>query len=896
MPTIPRERWQQIDQLFAEALERPADERTAFLRATCGDDVELYSEVVALLKSDAEAEDALGESVSAFAAPLLPDLDTEWEDDLAVGDAVGPYRVVEELGRGGMGAVYLAERADGLFVRQVALKVVKRGMDTDEILRRFRHERQILASLNHPNIARLYDGGMTADGRPYLAMEYIDGQRLDRYCDAHRLSVEERLQLFMTVGEAVQFAHQNLVIHRDLKPSNILVTEKGRVKLLDFGIAKLLAEDVSETAITQTGMRVLTPEYAAPEQVAGTQVTTTADVYALGVVLYELLTGRRPKSNETTGTPDRPSTAVTKTMPDRDGTATIEPEAVGAARGTNASQLQRRLRGDVDVICLKALRPEPERRYASAEAFVEDIRRHLAGLPVTARPDTFGYRFRSFVRRHQLGVALTAAFVALLVGFAAFYTVRVTEERDLAQVERDKAQQAVTFLENLFQASDPFVPQDEPLDSLRIRDFIHLSTAKVRRDLDQQPELQTQMLQTLGVVYFNLGLYAEADSLLRESLTRRRQFFADDHPDLGRSLFELGALQQYMQAFDEAEALLSEALVVQRRAHGDEHPEVARTLNRMAELFRHKNEVARTDSLGQMALAIQRQTLGTHQETARTLDNLGLLYMSENRLDEAEPKLREALAMRREVLGEEHPEVAASINNLAGLMYNRGNLPEATDLLRESLGITQAALGDAHPDVAGILNNLAGLLMRQQRYDEAEPLFQRSLDLHRQLFGATHPRVAHSMNNLGELYRLQGNAEAAEPVLREALAMRQAAFGPEHPLVARTLNNLGLVLMEREQYAEAETVMAASESIRRSIFPPTHPEVVRIVTNRAHLFTVQGRFDEAEAKLLELADVLNAEPEAQAQLPQVYQTLEALYKAWDKPDEAATYEALLQAD
>ncbi|NBC17317.1 MAG: protein kinase, partial [Bacteroidetes bacterium] len=470
-----QERWEQIDRLFAEALERPPDERTAFLRARCGNDVALYREVVTLLKSDAEAESVLGESVTAFAAPLLPALEADLADGFAPGERVGPYRLQHEIGRGGMGAVYLAERVDGQFDRRVALKVIKRGMDTDEILHRFRFERQILARLEHPHIARLYDAGVTDDGRPYLAMEYVDGQPLHRYCDGRTLPVDERLRLFQTVCAAVQFAHQNLVIHRDLKPSNILVTEGGAVKLLDFGIAKLLSDEATGAPLTRTGVRVLTPEYAAPEQRTDSVVTTAADVYALGVVLYELLTGRRPLAPDALPdtAPEPPSTAVTKPTErsHADGTTTtLTPETVSTARQTSAERLRRRLRGDLDVIVLKALRPEPERRYASAEAFLEDIKRHLDGLPVQARPDTLGYRLRKFVQRHTAGVAAAAAVLALILAFSVLHTTRVTQERNLARQERDKAAEVAAFLEGLFDASDPFAP--ERLDTMQVRTFL----------------------------------------------------------------------------------------------------------------------------------------------------------------------------------------------------------------------------------------------------------------------------------------------------------------------------------------------------------------------------------------------------------------------------------------
>jgi len=425
MDTLPPDRWYAVDRIFTEALDLRDGERAVFVRQACGSDDALYDEVIALLQSREAAQAALGESATAFAALLLPDLQHHLDDAarLPSGTRIGPYRLLEEIGRGGMGTVYLAERIDA-YHRRVALKLVKRGMDSDEILRRFRYERQILAGLEHPHIARLYDGGLSDDGRPYLAMEYVDGRPIDQYCDAATLDIDARLRLFASVCEAVQYAHQNLVVHRDLKPSNVLITAAGQVKLLDFGIAKLLDEEAAGVSapVTRTGLRVMTPAYAAPEQVRGEAITTATHVYALGVVLYKLLTGQRPYEDVEENAqaaeravleqePVRPSTAITK------ATETLTPERASAARATSVERLQRRLQGDLDVMVLKALRKEPERRYASAAAFAEDIRRHLDGLPVTARPDTRSYRVRKFVRRHRFGVGTAAVFALLVSAF-----------------------------------------------------------------------------------------------------------------------------------------------------------------------------------------------------------------------------------------------------------------------------------------------------------------------------------------------------------------------------------------------------------------------------------------------------------------------------------------------
>ncbi|MFQ5572464.1 MAG: serine/threonine protein kinase, partial [Rhodothermales bacterium] len=466
-----REHWPLIDDLFAAALDHPPEERTAFIDRACTGNPALRDELESLLRAYHASEHYL-EAIDADRARAL----IESVGELVCEEQrIGPYQVVRELGRGGMGAVFLAERADGQFEQQVALKLIKRGMDSDAILRRFLRERQILAHLRHENIARLLDGGVSDEDRPYFAMEYIDGLPLPDYCDTHRLDVEARLRLFQDVCRAVQYAHRSLIVHRDLKPSNMLVTEDGTVKLLDFGIAKLLDPEAQSgaTALTEAGLRAMTPEYAAPEQVRGEPVTTATDVYTLGVVLYELLTGHRPYQFERREPkaiarvindvePELPSTAVRREtdIQHTDGTTeTVTPLSVSRARSTQPDRLRRRLSGDLDTVVLKALRKEPERRYASAEAFVEDIRRHLAGLPVLAQKDTLAYRASKFVRRHTVGVVFATALGLLTLGSAVVMALQQAE----TMREAAKAEEVKSFVMSLFEMSDPDASKGETI-------------------------------------------------------------------------------------------------------------------------------------------------------------------------------------------------------------------------------------------------------------------------------------------------------------------------------------------------------------------------------------------------------------------------------------------------
>lgn len=534
------EEWDRIKVLLAEALDRPPAERQAFLEAACRHDAHLHAEVASLLEAyaSADAADAL-ESPFADAHRTIPSL---------AGRRLGPYRLLHVIGQGGMGAVYVAERADGQFDQRVAVKLVPPHLATPELLRRFRSERQILAHLDHPHIARLYDGGVTDEGIPYLVMEYVEGIPVTAYCERHHLSTDQRLRLFRTICDAVAYAHRNLVVHRDLKPSNILVRDDGQVKLLDFGIAKLLNED---EAAARTELRAMTPEYAAPEQILGGTVTTTTDVYQLGVLLYELLTGRRPYDLRERS-PREAERVICYQEPERPSEAILASPQAGRHPRAEQEKLRQRLAGDLDTIVLKALQKEPDRRYGSVELLRDDLWRHEHNLPVLARKDTFGYRASRFVRRHRLAVGaastvlvLLVAVVALAVHFAlttAAQSEAIRTERDRARTEAAKAEQINIFLQRVLSAADPF---QEGRD-VRVVDVLEGAAARIETELAGQPDVAAAVYRTLGITYQNLGLYAEAESILNAVLAAVQ----DEDPSLATTA--LGYLADLREARGDA--------------------------------------------------------------------------------------------------------------------------------------------------------------------------------------------------------------------------------------------------------------------------------------------------------------------------------------------------------
>ncbi|MFQ5571934.1 MAG: tetratricopeptide repeat protein [Rhodothermales bacterium] len=837
----PTDRWQQIEVLFAAALDRAPDERIAFLHQTCTD-AALCAEVEALLNAHNSAEGFLEDLDVEKATTLLHDAG----DASLTGRLIGLYRVIRELGRGGMGVVYLAERADGHFEQQVALKLIKRGMDSEEIERRFLKERQILARLEHSNIARLLDGGVSDDGHPYFAMEYVDGVPLTAYCDDHKLDIDARLHLFQEVCSTVQYAHQNLVVHRDLKPSNILVTDDGRMKLLDFGIAKLLDTDADSgpETLTEAGLRVMTPEYASPEQIQGEPVTTATDVYALGVLLYELLTGHRPYQFErrtpdevarvvTKEEPSRPSTVVTLTTETHraNGTMTVTPEQISLARSMPVARLRRRLSGDLDTMVLKALRKEPERRYPSAEAFLEDIKRHLAGLPVTARKETTGYRLRKFVRRHRGGVVAALAFVLLSLAFFAAYTLRISQERDLARSEANKAEQVSDFLVSLFHQSDPFGPNQ---DTLRVGDFLALGEQRLDSELVDQPDVRSKMMLVIGTVRRNLEHYDEALNLYEKSFRIRQQYLPPDHLDLAESLTEIGAALLLMDRYEEADSILQSALAIYQKNDATAQPAVADVLNNLAEVYVRQNDFEAADSLHRQVLALRRTLFDpTHPEIAVTLNNLGILARRRGAYEEAEESHREALSIRRAFYGNEHPLVAQSLINLALVLHSQDRYDEAKGLYREGIAIQTTLFGETDPRLISPLNSLAALLHSQGLYEESEPLFRQALSIGRRTYPTGHRRILIAMSNLANLLGDMDRGDEAERLLREVLAVRRASLPPNHPDVATTLSNLGTEMKGKGRYDEAETLYKEALGIYRARLGTEHPWTSIMLINLA---------------------------------------------------------------
>ncbi|NBB84992.1 MAG: tetratricopeptide repeat protein [Bacteroidetes bacterium] len=913
------DRWAQVEIIFLEALALPVDDRAAFLDAACaGDDEAAVRKAVdALLAAHEEAGDDYLDALDPDGAAALLQ-----ETDAAVSGPIGPYRIVHEVGRGGMGTVYLAERGDGQFEQQVALKLIKRGMDSEAVLRRFRTERQILARLHHPGIARLYDGGVSDDGRPYFAMEYVEGQPITRYCDDHRLSIERRLRLFEGVCEAVHYAHRNLVVHRDLKPSNILVaepvfasqdrrtpkTEDGQVKLLDFGIGKVLSDASEQQAqtVTEAGLRVMTPEYAAPEQVRGEPVTTATDVYALGVVLYELLTGRRPydvdgRTPEAVARvvcdtePDRPSTVVSRIQEGETEMTTTTSEIVEQRRATSPAALRRRLAGDLDTVVLKALRKEPERRYASAEAFVEDIKRHLAGLPVAARSATVGYRIRKFIGRHKAGVTgVLLVLFALIVGMglAVWQAQVAADQRDLARREAQKAEQVAGFMIEVFKAADPY---STPSDTITARELLRQGVDRIEERLAGQPAMQAQLMDVLGEVHQHLGSYDEAEALYQRALALRRSVHDNLHPDVATSLSHLATIIGAKGNVAAADSMHQVALAMRRSLYDEVHPDIASSLTSLGILSIQQLDYRRADSLLREALTIRREVFGPeHPRVAESLSNLGRVYHNTGDVEETERLYRDALAIRQKQLGREHPETLSNLNDLAVLLYQQEQFEAAEPFYREAVAIGRTVLGSDHAVVATYLSNLATLLYNKQQYSEARSLHEEALAARRKAYGEDHWMTATSQQLLGRTLHQLGELDEAEDALRQALAVYRANLPVQHNGIASVATALGELLLDSDRPAEALPLLKEGLDIRQIRYPEGHRRIGYAKSAYGAGLLALARYAEAEPFLQEGYAIMEREYRAGNWFTErARQRLRRLYTAWGKPDEADAHRALL---
>ena len=876
--------WRQARELFDRAVDLPAEERKALLAAECAGNEVLLRAVKDLLAADAMEGD-LEEALPS--GDLLEALEDE-RDRRWLGAELGPWRLLERIGHGGMGSVFLAERADRAFEKRVAVKLLPLWMSRHEDRRRFERERQILAALEHPHIARLLDGGTSEEGMPYLVMEYVEGLPLTEYCDHHRLSLEERIDLLRRVAETVAFAHQNLVVHRDLKAANILVTENGEPRLLDFGIAKLLegSEILGGMATTRTRGDFLTLGYASPEQITGEPITTASDVYSLGVLLYELLLGRRPfdwqgrspgdiENTLRTSAPAAPSDVVRGR---REVPGTLDPEALAARLQLRPGTLARRLKGDLDNIVLRTLRFEPSKRYASAQELGDDLYRLRHGLPVRARSAGRVYKVRKWVGRNAVLTTALLALMVFLLGFGVLswrQNQRLAAERDIALREKARAELVAQFLVDSFEQADPNRNRGEQLTA---REILESGARQVSRELEGEPELEAELLVVLGRVHVRLGLYEQARPLLERALELRQKHLPRDHLSIAESLHEWAELLHDEGEFDEAEktarqavalrrtrnpqkaaqslhllarirraqdareesiTLHKQALEIQRLHLGNEHPEVVHGLVLLARGLRFRGLREPAAEILEEALTIQERLFpGDHPDTGRLLVEISRLLKVNSRLAEAEIRAERALSMNRRLFGNVHPSVSSALNALASIHRELGEFEEAGELYQESLDLERRLLGTENLRFAIALYNQAYFLhLSLGRPAEAVPLFEEALEIAIRTVGEEHVNAGFFGAGLGGALVDLGRAHEAEPLLRQALDLfeRQSSGGSTGRNANWARSELAGALLHQGRQQEAKALLRKALPVLEEDLGAEH-EIVKRTRQRVESF------------------------------------------------------------
>lgn len=819
------EQYERVRSLFLQARDKPIEERAAFLDTACHDDSAIRSEVDALLNNDWPddtflATPPLGEHFLADNAPAFrprTTVDTGKTHGTPASPAhapeyIGRYRILNVLGEGGMGVVYRAEQERPQ--RIVALKVLRPGFNSYEALQRFRHEAQVLGWLQHPGIAQIYEAGTADTGsgpQPFFALELVHGATLTDFARQRKLAIHDRLVLFARVCDAIHHAHQKGIIHRDLKPGNIIVDTSGQPKVLDFGVARVTDADLNVTVQTVAGQIVGTLAYMSPEQVSGDSrnLDTRADVYALGVILYELLTGATPIDITDLSIPEA-ARAITERTPQ-------------TLRHSN-----RALRGDIETIVAKALEKDKERRYASAAALADDVRRHLSDQPIAARPATTFYQLRKFTRRHR---TLVTTVVAALIVLSAALTHMTLQRNRAIRAEQDAAANLVRaaaeaekagfinrFYTEMLRAADPARDGRD----VRVVDVLEQAAEHFMDDYSDQPVLQATLQNTIGIVYIGLGLFPEAEPFLRSAVDTRRRTFGDNHPETLEATTNLAGVLEKLGRWPEAETLTRRIRDARSASVGPDHVDTLNAANNYAEVLYKLGRISDAADIWQDTLARERRVLpADHALTLVTLNNLAQAYRHSGRDDDAVPVLRDLLARYGNLHGDKHPNTLTCMSNLAGILGKQGNFDEAERLLRHIVEVRRRELG-THPSTLTAINNLARLLQRAERFDEAERGALEVVAGHLELYGAANYRTVIARNNLATLWVRTDRPERAEPVYAELVDISARILPPGHFISAIVQRNYGECLTKLQEYARAEELLLEAHRRLLDHFGPDH--------------------------------------------------------------------------
>jgi eukaryotic-like serine/threonine-protein kinase len=854
------ERQSRVEQLVQEALELEARQQGEFLERHCAGDKSLRREVESLLAFGKDADNFMQASALQVAAQALAteDYAPQRREENGQVRSIGPYQLLTKLGEGGMGQVWLAEQTAPL-QRRVALKLIRWGMYDDTLLHRFQAERQSLAVMDHPSIAKVFDAGATQEGQPYFVMEYVAGVVITDYCDLKKLKIHDRLELFVKVCEGVQHAHQKTIIHRDLKPANILVVEidgKPVPRIIDFGLAKATNTGIGgESLHTRLGSFVGTPGYMSPEQCdpATQDVDTRTDVYSLGVVLYVLLAGNLPfDTHEWKNKPldemlrrlreEDPPRPSTKISTDRDTSS-----ATAEARGTEPRQLVSVLSGDLDCITMKAVEKDRARRYSTPSDLAADIRRYLNNEAVLAVPPSPAYRARKLARRYRTALITACAFGLVLIAAAVIIirqSMRANREAAVAAAVSD-------FLQNdlLAQASAATQsgPSAKPDPDLKVRTALDRAAERIEGKFAKQPDVEAAIRNTIGQTYTDLGIYRDAGKQLERALDLRRRVLGPEHPDTLKSMNSLAVVYWYGGKYPQAEDLHRQTLEIKRRVLGPEHPDTLRSMNGLAAVYVDEGKYPQAEALHSQTLEIRRRVLGPeHPDTLMSMNNLAVVYYYEGKYPQAEALDSQILEIRHQVLGPEHPNTLMSMHNLALVYNSEGKYPQAEALYNRTLEIQRRVLGPEHPGTLITMANLGLVYDSEGKYAQAEALDRQTLELKRRVLGPEHPDTLMSMNNLGVVYDDEGKYAQAEALDSQTLELKRRVLGPEHDATLRSMTNLALAYVDEGKYTQAEALDRQALEIQRHVLGPEHPDTLRSMNKLANIYNDEGKYTQAE--------------------------------------------------
>ncbi|MHC4072295.1 MAG: tetratricopeptide repeat protein, partial [Planctomycetota bacterium] len=806
-----------IKSIFAEAIEKKtSQERAAFLDKACGDDGDLRSKVEDLLKAHSQAGDFLEEPVIGANVTLGDPHLTE-----GPGTIISRYKILEKIGEGGMACVYMAEQKEPIR-RKVALKVIKLGMDTEQVITRFEAERQALAMMDHPNIAKVLDAGATETGRPYFVMELVKGVSITEYCDKNKLNTHERLDLFMQVCNAVQHAHQKGIIHRDIKPSNVMVTLlDGRpvTKVIDFGIAKATCLELTEkTLFTRYAQMIGTPEYMSPEQaeMSGLDVDTRTDIYSLGVLLYQLLTGALPFDPEmlraagyaeirrtiVEDEPPKPSTRLSSLGE--------EAKKVAESRGTKIALLVERLRKELEWIPLKAIRKDRARRYRSAAEMSDDVQNYLNGAPLIAGPESSLYRLKKSIHRNRaLVISIISILVVLVAGIAVSTVLAISADRSRAEAERQaRISQAVSdFLrDDLLGSADPWSGRSE---GTSVISFLDAASKQLEGKFADEPLIEASIRRTLGSTYWHLGRYSEAEKHLKRSLEVYRDRLGNEDFDTLLCMRELGWVYHWLGKYEQGEPLLLEALEGMRRTLSAEDGTLLYCMGWLSWLYINQGRYEEAEPLQAEALEVIQRKLGAeHEWVPSFMYSIGYIYRLQQRFDEAEKLITKALDICRRIRGDLDIETLTIITALGSLYSDQQRYQDVERLWAEALEGRRKVLGEEHPETFGLMSSLGSLYLRQGKLHQAEPLLAEYYQKSREVLGEEHPKTFAAMSSLGSLYRRQGKLNQAEPLYAECYRKSREALGEEHPSIVQFGADLALLYYMQGRIDEAEALFA----------------------------------------------------------------------------------------